>query len=169
MLPQQQQQQDQSNGGTSTRKSLYPAHLTVSEASAAIRARNLFSGILCVDAQDSSEAFVECEELDGASIYIFGSRNRNRALDGDEVAIELVNVDDMLHEKQSKRQARHTRRLSCISSNNSAATTLSSSHPTLSSIPEDEFFNLSVNRPRPKYCGKVVCILERPRNMLFSG
>jgi hypothetical protein len=69
----------------------------------------------------------------------------------------------MLNEKQSKRQARHTRRLSV----------LSSSHPTtLSSIPEidnggDE--NMELNRPRPKYCGKVVCILERPRNMLFSG
>lgn len=158
---------------TTTRKALYPAHLTVTEASTAIRARKLFSGILRVDIQDSSEAFVECEELGGASIYIFGSRNRNRALDGDEVAIELVDVDDMLNEKQTKRQARHTRRLSCISSssNSVTTTTLSSSHPTLSSIPEinNDLDDLSVNRPRPKYCGKVVCILERPRNMLFSG
>lgn len=124
-----------------------------------MRAHTLFSGILRVDVQDSSEANVECEELDG-QIYIFGSRNRNRALDGDEVAVELVDVDDMLNEKQSKRQARHTRRMSAMS--------LGSPH--LSSIPEsDSPFDTLSNKPRPKYCGRVVCILERPKNMLFSG
>lgn len=150
------------------RRPLYPAHIPVCEASAQVRAHTLFSGILRVDEQDSSEANVECEELNGDSIYIFGSRNRNRALDGDEVAVELVDVEEMLNEKNQKRQARHTRRLSSMSFN---------SPSTLSSIPEStttflENFNLSSssnNKPRPKYCGRVVSILERPKNMLFSG
>lgn len=147
------------------RRPLYPAHLPVCEASAAVRAHTLFSGILRVDVQDSSEANVECEELDG-HIYIFGSRNRNRALDGDEVAVELVDVDEMLNEKQSKRQARHTRRMSSMSLGVGSP----SSHH-LSSIPESDspFEDFENNKPRPKYCGRVVSILERPKNMLFSG
>ncbi|KAI8095710.1 hypothetical protein BDF21DRAFT_447903 [Thamnidium elegans] len=151
-----------------SRKALFPAHQSVSDASAAVRAHTLFSGILRVDLQDSSDANVECEELD-ASIYIYGSRNRNRALDGDEVAVELVDVDEMLEEKQSKIQARYTRRLSSIS--------MASSNTALSSIPEEQKnllnkdkLNLSLNeKSRPQYCGRVVCILERPKNMLFSG
>ncbi|KAI8095092.1 uncharacterized protein B0P05DRAFT_462059 [Gilbertella persicaria] len=134
---------------TSNRRLLYTPHLKISEAAAAVRSHTLYSGILCVSGQDSSEANVECEELD-ASIYIFGSRNRNRALDGDQVVVELVDVDDMLDERQAKRQARQTRRLSAIS--------LQASLDQLKDISD-----------RPKYCGKVVCILERPRNMLFSG
>ncbi|KAI8876551.1 RNB-domain-containing protein [Backusella circina FSU 941] len=145
LSPLQQQQQQQPE-----RKPLYPVHQNDIDALAQIRAHKLFSGILRVDWQDSSDANVECEELDGESIYIYGSRNRNRALDGDEVAVELVDVDTMLKEKQAKKQARHTRRMST----------------SLSSIPED---TTAASIVKPKYCGKVVCILERPRNMLFSG
>ncbi|KAI9474011.1 MAG: hypothetical protein EXX96DRAFT_541659 [Benjaminiella poitrasii] len=145
---------------TTTRKSLYPAYLTVSDASAAIRSHKLYAGILKINAQDSSNANVECEALD-APIYIFGSRNRNRALNGDEVAVELVNVDDMLNEKRVKRQVRLTRRLSALSLHTNS----------LSSIPEDHFLEESMAdlEHRPKYCGRVVCVLERPRDMLFSG
>jgi exoribonuclease R len=105
---------------------------------------------LKVSAQDSSDAHVQCEELD-APIYIYGSRNRNRALDGDEVAIELVSVDDMMHEKKAKLEARRMRRMS-------------SGHPLQPFTEESNQVG-----ERPKYCGKVVCILERPRNMLFAG
>lgn len=132
------------------RKALYPAYLSAPEASAAIRQRTLFAGVLKVSAQDSSDAHVQCEELD-APIYIYGSRNRNRALDGDEVAIELVSVDDMMHEKKAKLEARRMRRMS-------------SGHPLQPFTEESNQVG-----ERPKYCGKVVCILERPRNMLFAG
>lgn len=156
----------------STRKVLYPAHLTVEEASAEIRAHTLFSGILRVDSKDSSEANVECEELNGASIYIFGSRNRNRAFDGDQVAVKLVPVDEMLEEKILKRQARHTRRLSLNIDDTSSGAVC---NPGLSSIPENDTDLLNLDdlpigdKPKPKYCGRVVCILERPKKMLYSG
>ncbi|KAI8645119.1 hypothetical protein BD408DRAFT_412276 [Parasitella parasitica] len=152
----------------SSRKLLYPAHWNVSEAAAAVRSHSLYSGILKVDLQDSSEANVECEELD-ASIYIFGSKNRNRALNGDQVAVELVSVDEMMNEKLTKRQVRYTRRLSAMSLNGPPSLT---SNGGLSSIPEDNNVFLdaaSEMGARPKYCGRVVCVLERPKNMLFSG
>ncbi|KAI8378378.1 hypothetical protein BD560DRAFT_421976 [Blakeslea trispora] len=154
----------------SNRRLLYTPHMKTSEAAAAVRSRSLYSGILRVSLQDSSEADVECEELD-ASIYIFGSRNRNRALDGDQVVVELVDVDEMLNERQAKRMARQTRRLSAISLQNQSASSFTS-NGGLSSIPEDNVATLEQLKEatnRPKYCGKVVCILERPRNMLFSG
>ncbi|GAA5806252.1 hypothetical protein HPULCUR_011783 [Helicostylum pulchrum] len=165
VLQQQHQQHEQSK----SRKALFPAHLSVSDASAAVRAHTLFSGILRVDLQDSSDANVECEELD-ASIYIYGSRNRNRALDGDEVAVELVDVDEMLEDKQSKLQARYTRRLSSISMASSSNTALSSIPEEQKSLLNKDKLNLSLNeKSRPRYCGRIVCILERPKNMLFSG
>ncbi|OBZ83949.1 hypothetical protein A0J61_08000 [Choanephora cucurbitarum] len=151
----------------SNRRLLYTPHMKTSEATAAVRSRQLYSGILRVSSQDSSEADVDCEQLD-SSIYIFGSRNRNRALDGDQVVVELVDVDEMLNERQAKRLARQTRRLSAISLQNGSFT----SNCGLSSIPEDNVASLERLKEathRPKYCGKVVCILERPRNMLFSG
>ncbi|KAK4521653.1 uncharacterized protein ATC70_004184 [Mucor velutinosus] len=159
---------------TNGRKPLYPAHLNPTEAAAAVRSRVLYSGMLKVDMQDSSEANVECEELD-ASIYIFGSKYRNRALNGDQVAVELVDVDDMLNEKLTKRQVRYTRRLSAMSLNGgpTAAASSITSNGGLSSIPEDNNSVLldagSEMAERPKYCGRVVCILDRPKNMLFSG
>ncbi|KAL9554011.1 hypothetical protein MBANPS3_003023 [Mucor bainieri] len=151
------------------RKPLYPAHMSPTDAAAAVRLRVLYCGMLKVDMQDSSEANVACEELD-ASIYIFGSKYRNRALDGDQVAVELVDVDDMLNEKLTKRQVRYTRRLSAMSLNGASSVT---SNGALSSIPEDGHSVLldagSDMTERPKYCGRVVCILDRPKNMLFSG
>lgn len=144
--------------------------MSATEAAAAVRSRLLYSGILRVDMQDSSEANVECEELD-ASIYIFGSKNRNRALDGDQVAVELVDVDEMLNEKLTKRQIRYTRRLSAMSLNGGQASSVTS-NGGLSSIPEDNSILLDVGSEmavRPKYCGRVVCVLERPKSMLFAG
>ncbi|KAI9272478.1 hypothetical protein BY458DRAFT_435476 [Sporodiniella umbellata] len=108
----------------------------------------LFSGTLKVSASDSSDAYVLCEVLDNP-IYIYGSRHRNRALDGDEVAIRLVGVDHMLDEKQAKLMARQIRRASL-------------GH-TLQPFPIEKVYE------RPKYCGEVVCILERPHHMLFAG
>lgn len=165
VLHQHQQQHEQSK----LRKALFPPHQSVSEASAAIRTHTLYSGILRVDLQDSSDASVECEELD-ASIYVYGSRNRNRALDGDEVAVELVDVDEMLEEKQSKLKARYTRRLSSISMASSCSTALSSIPEEQKSLLKKDKLNLLLNEKcRPRYCGRIVCILERPKNMLFSG
>ncbi|KAG2213514.1 hypothetical protein INT47_009188 [Mucor saturninus] len=126
---------------SSTRKVLYPAHLPLEEASVEIRAHALFSGILRVDLKDRSEANVECEDLDGASIYIFGSRNRNRAFDGDGVAVRLVPVDEMMAEKISKRQ-RHTRRLSLNSVDTPSNVVC---NPGLSSIPENDKNVLDMN------------------------
>ncbi|CEP06904.1 hypothetical protein [Parasitella parasitica] len=150
------------------RKPLYPAHISVSEAAAAVRSHSLYSGFLKVDLQDSSEANVECDELD-ASIYIFGSKNRNRALNGDQVAVELVDVDEMMNEKLAKRQVRYTRRLSAMSLNGSSSVT---SNGGLSSILEDNSLLLETASEigaRPRYCGRVVSILDRPKSMLFSG
>ncbi|KAG0174293.1 hypothetical protein DFQ30_005067 [Apophysomyces sp. BC1015] len=158
---QQQQKQHQQNSSSQSqpvvtaRKPLYPSHLSLPEATKLLKACKAFSGVLQVDRQDSSDAFVDCDEL--GEIYVYGSRNRNRALDGDTVAVELVDVDDMLAEKSNKKQARTSARRQSVPH-------LSTSVPPLSSIPEG-----SMPTKRPAYCGKVICILERPRHALFSG
>ncbi|KAI8388075.1 uncharacterized protein BYT42DRAFT_558861 [Radiomyces spectabilis] len=172
-LPSQSEQQPP----VTSRRALYPPHLTLPEATKLIKAGTLYSGTLNVNSQDSSDAYVACDELK-ADIYVYGSRNRNRALDGDIVAVELVDVDTMLAEKVQKKQARAGRR------NSMAPSTSSASHHPLQSIPEITALDSSPGLPlppsqmadrdgkelyRPDYCGKIVCILKRPRNLLFSG
>lgn len=130
---------------TTARRQLYATHLPVPDAMHLVEQHKLYAGTLAVDWKDSSDAYVVCEEL--GRIYIYGSRNRNRALHGDMVAVELVDVETMMAEKAAKKQAR--RRSSVMLST------------SLHSIPE--------NAPSPTYCGRVVSILERPKRMLFSG
>ncbi|CDH60623.1 rnb-domain-containing protein [Lichtheimia corymbifera JMRC:FSU:9682] len=130
---------------TTARRQLYATHLPVPDAMHLVEQHELYAGTLAVDWKDSSDAYVVCEEL--GRIYIYGSRNRNRALHGDMVAVELVDVETMMAEKAAKKQAR--RRSSVMLST------------SLHSIPE--------NAPSPTYCGRVVSILERPKRMLFSG
>ncbi|KAI9317022.1 hypothetical protein BX666DRAFT_1941195 [Dichotomocladium elegans] len=148
---------------SSARRPLYPAHLPVPDAMQRVQQHQLFMGVLEVDWQDSSDAYVICENLHHAvgdssrdttsKIYIYGSRNRNRALHGDFVAVELVDVETMMAEKAAKKQAR--RRSSAMLST------------SLHSIPEHS--TVQPSRQNPTYCGRVVSILERPKRMLFSG
>ncbi|ORY96315.1 hypothetical protein BCR43DRAFT_491479 [Syncephalastrum racemosum] len=138
------------------RRQLYPTHLPLADVSHQLKIRALFSGTLHVDRQDSSDAHVMCDTL-GANIYIYGSRNRNRALDGDVVAVELVDVGTMLAEKATKKQARRRSSLAIP-----PPTSIS-----LSSIPEHSMLDDSDRRPA--FCGRVVCIMERPRRLFFSG
>ncbi|CAO3664422.1 unnamed protein product [Umbelopsis ramanniana] len=120
--------------------------------------RQLFRGILFVDERDCSDSYVICEELD-AHIYIYGSRNRNRALHGDVVAVRLVDVDLTLSEKNFKNSRDNRSRLQ---------RKLSTSGLSWTEIKEDNFEN-SAGKPPPKYSGVVVAILERVNNASLAG
>ncbi|KAI8982501.1 hypothetical protein BDB01DRAFT_850996 [Pilobolus umbonatus] len=142
------------------RRPLFSAYTPFPEALESVESHKLYRGLLKVNAQDSSDANVECEELN-ANIYIYGSRNRNRAIHGNEVAVELVDVDEMLSEKQTKKHSRIIRRLSTPSA-------APMQNGGLTSIPENNITEADEDE-RPKYCGRVVCILEKHKNKLFPG
>src|SRR5690606_4886776 len=63
----------------------------------------LVSGILRVNKKNRSDAYVTTPDLD-ADIFICGSKDRNRALEGDLVAVELLDVDEVWGQKREKEE-----------------------------------------------------------------
>lgn len=141
------------------RRPLFIAHLPFSALPPLFRSRQLSRGTLRVNKRNRSDAYVYCEDLDD-DIFICGSRDRNRALEGDVVAVRLVDVDKVLREKKEKEEAKLVR-------NGGQAKVR---------LPDEEDENEiifggdeDVNVVKPKYCGVVVAILERAQNQVFSG
>ncbi|ORX58176.1 RNB-domain-containing protein [Hesseltinella vesiculosa] len=141
------------------RRPLFIAHLPFSALTSLFRSRQIVHGMLRVNKRNRSDAYVFCEELD-ADIYIAGSRNRNRALEGDVVAVRLVDVDKILLEKHEKEQVKMVR----------------NAGQQRVRLPDEEDENEiifggdeSVDLVKPKYCGVVVAIMERAQNQVFSG
>lgn len=141
------------------RRPLFIAHLPFSALPPLFRSRQLSRGALRVNKRNRSDAYVYCDDLDD-DIYICGSRDRNRALEGDVVAVRLVDVDKVLREKKEKEEAKLIR-------NGGQARVR---------LPDEEDENEiifggdeDVDVVKPKYCGVVVAILERAQNQVFSG
>lgn len=91
---QQQQQQ---------RKTLFTPYLPQATLPALLGEGQLVAGILRVNKKNRSDAYVTTNDLD-ADIFICGSKDRNRALEGDHVAIELLDVDEVWGQKREKEE-----------------------------------------------------------------
>ncbi|PWY89757.1 cell wall biogenesis protein phosphatase Ssd1 [Aspergillus heteromorphus CBS 117.55] len=95
---QQQQQQQQQQ-----RKTLFTPYLPQANLPALLSNGQLVAGILRVNKKNRSDAYVTTPDLD-ADIFICGSKDRNRALEGDYVAIELLDVDEVWSQKKEKEE-----------------------------------------------------------------
>ncbi|ERF76146.1 hypothetical protein EPUS_01480 [Endocarpon pusillum Z07020] len=93
-LQQQQQQQ---------RKTLFTPYLPQATLPALLNDGQLVAGILRVNKKNRSDAYVTTSDLD-ADIFICGSKDRNRALEGDLVAVELLDVDEVWGQKREKEE-----------------------------------------------------------------
>ncbi|WEW55805.1 Translational repressor [Emydomyces testavorans] len=94
LTAQQQQQQ---------RKTLFTPYLPQANLPALLNDGQLVSGILRVNKKNRSDAYVTTPDLD-ADIFICGSKDRNRALEGDLVAVELLDVDEVWSQKREKEE-----------------------------------------------------------------
>lgn len=93
---QQQQQQ---------RKTLFTPYLPQASLPALLGDGQLVSGILRVNKKNRSDAYVSTQDgLLDADIFICGSKDRNRALEGDLVAVELLDVDEVWGQKREKEE-----------------------------------------------------------------
>ncbi|KAI9924808.1 hypothetical protein ASPWEDRAFT_110808 [Aspergillus wentii DTO 134E9] len=95
---QQQQQQQQQQ-----RKTLFTPYLPQANLPALLSNGQLVAGILRVNKKNRSDAYVTTGDLD-ADIFICGSKDRNRALEGDFVAVELLDVDEVWSQKKEKEE-----------------------------------------------------------------
>ncbi|KAL8902741.1 MAG: hypothetical protein Q9207_004416 [Kuettlingeria erythrocarpa] len=99
----QQAQNQMSNQQQQQRKTLFTPYLPQASLPALLSDGQLVSGILRVNKKNRSDAYVTSSDLD-ADIFICGSKDRNRALEGDYVAIELLDVDEVWGQKREKEE-----------------------------------------------------------------
>lgn len=93
------------------RKTLFTPYLPQSNLPALLSNDQLVAGILRVNKKNRSDAYVTSTDLD-ADIFICGSKDRNRALEGDYVAIELLDVDEVWGQKREKEEKKKRKDIS---------------------------------------------------------
>lgn len=107
------------------------------------------SGQLRINKRSRTDAYVTCDNLD-ADIFIHGQRDRNRALEGDTVVVELLDLETIWAKKKEsmiqKREERHKTALE---------------RPPVEEGQDD--------KAKPKYVGKVVHITATNKNNTCSG
>ncbi|EKG19479.1 Ribonuclease II/R [Macrophomina phaseolina MS6] len=183
----QQQNQQQ-------RKTLFTPYLPQATLPALLSDGQLVAGILRVNKKNRSDAYVTTQDLD-ADIFICGSKDRNRALEGDYVAVELLDVDEVWSQKREKEEKKkrkdNTDRSSSIAVND--ATTQPETggadggirrrgslrqRPTQKKNDDVEVEGQSLllmeeeeinDEQKPLYAGHIVAVIERVAGQMFSG
>jgi protein SSD1 len=186
---QQQQQQ---------RKTLFTPYLPQASLPALLGDGQLVSGILRVNKKNRSDAYVTTQDgLLDADIFICGSKDRNRALEGDLVAIELLDVDEVWGQKREKEEKKKRKD---ITDTRSGSTNQGSQNtgnddgnpseggirrrgslrqrPTQKKNDDVEVEGQSLllveeeeisDEQKPLYAGHVVAVIERVAGQMFSG
>ncbi|KAK7207712.1 hypothetical protein BZA70DRAFT_22662 [Myxozyma melibiosi] len=169
---QNNQQQNQQQ-----RKSLFLPYLTQASIPALVAEGRLVTGILRVNKKNRSDAYVSTDGLLDADIYICGSKDRNRALEGDLVAVELLTVDEVWGSKREKEekkkrkegednqpglQRRGSLRTRPIQKKNDDVEVEGQG---LLLVEEDEISDTS----KPLYAGHIVAVIERIPGQVYSG
>ncbi|KAJ6536627.1 RNB-domain-containing protein [Mycena sp. CBHHK59/15] len=191
-LLQQQQQQFQSQlqqqSNQPQRKSLFAPYLPQASLPPLLAAGKLVVGILRVNKRNRSDAYVATEVLD-ADIYICGSKDRNRALEGDIVAVELLDVDEVWGTKKEKEEKKRKKEENAAYDLKSSAGRKDDKKKDDVEVEgqglmlfEDEEYVLSLLRVvnvdvphrvtddvKPQFAGHVVAVVERMPGQLFSG
>ncbi|KAG0226883.1 hypothetical protein BGW41_004060 [Actinomortierella wolfii] len=135
---------------TNGRRPLFMAHLTYSDFHSLLtkQKHKYVQGVLRINKRNRSDAYVTVDSLPDGDVYICGSKDRNRALEGDVVGIELIDYEDMpLSKIEGGKDKKKNKRSEDI----------------------DDAGMPDVEEVRPKYCGRVVSIVERSAVQMFSG
>lgn len=164
------QMQLQQNQQGPQRKSLFAPYLPQASLPPLLSAGKLVVGILRVNKKNRSDAYVATDVLD-ADIYICGSKDRNRALEGDIVAVELLDVDEVWGTKKDKEEKKRKKEES-YDVKPATAKKLEKKKDDIEvegqslTLFEDEEVN---DDTKPTYAGHVVAVVERMPGQLFSG
>ncbi|OIW30355.1 RNB domain-containing protein [Coniochaeta ligniaria NRRL 30616] len=191
MAPQQQQQQQ--------RKTLFTPYLPQATLPALLGDGQLVSGILRVNKKNRSDAYVSTQDgLLDADIFICGSKDRNRALEGDLVAIELLDVDEVWSQKREKEEKKKRKDITDTRSGSTNQGSQSNANgddntgadgsvrrrgslrqrPTQKKNDDVEVEGQSLllveeeeinDEAKPLYAGHVVAVIERVPGQMFSG
>ncbi|GAA6017655.1 hypothetical protein JCM10207_001238 [Rhodosporidiobolus poonsookiae] len=164
------------NGGAQggqMRKTLFAPYLPQASIPPLLAAGKLVIGTLRVNKRNRSDAYVATDVLD-SDIYICGSKDRNRALEGDIVAVELLDVDEVWGTKKDKEEKKRKKEEQA-SYDPRAARDIRKQDKKKDDVEvegqglllfEEEEVN---DEQKPQFAGHVVAVLERAPGQLFSG
>lgn len=183
-------------GQQQQRKTLFTPYLPQATLPALLNDGQLVAGILRVNKKNRSDAYVTTTDLD-ADIFICGSKDRNRALEGDLVAIELLDVDEVWGQKREKEEKKKRKDItdnrgpSNTAANDATTGGDSASNegglrrrgslrqrPTQKKNDDVEVEGQSLllmeeeeinDEQKPLYAGHVVAVIERVAGQMFSG
>ncbi|OCF35764.1 hypothetical protein I316_02256 [Kwoniella heveanensis BCC8398] len=154
------------------RKSLFAPYLPQASLPPLLQAGKLVVGVLRVNKKNRSDAYVATDVLE-ADIYICGSKDRNRALEGDIVAVELLDVDEVWSTKKDKEEKKRKKEENAAYDlKPAAAKKLEKKKDDVEvegqglTLFDDEEVN---DETKPTYAGHVVAVVERMPGQLFSG
>ena len=187
-----QQQQPQ-------RKTLFTPYLPQATLPALLGDGQLVSGILRVNKKNRSDAYVSTQDgLLDADIFICGSKDRNRALEGDLVAVELLDVDEVWSQKREKEEKKKRKDITDTRSGSTNGTNQNNANgddnstneggirrrgslrqrPTQKKNDDVEVEGQSLllveeeeisDEAKPLYAGHIVAVIERVAGQMFSG
>lgn len=155
------------------RKSLFAPYLPQASIPPLLAAGKLVIGTLRVNKRNRSDAYVATDSLD-SDIYICGSKDRNRALEGDLVAVELLDVDEVWGTKKEKEEKKRKKEEN-QSFDPRAQQNLRREDKKRDDVEvegqglalfEEEEVN---DEQRPNFAGHIVAVVERMPGQLFSG
>lgn len=190
-LSQQPQQQQ--------RKTLFTPYLPQATLPALLGEGQLVSGVLRVNKKNRSDAYVSTQDgLLDADIFICGSKDRNRALEGDLVAVELLDVDEVWSQKREKEEKKKRKDITDTRSGSTNGGGQSNQNgddnnandggirrrgslrqrPTQKKNDDVEVEGQSLllveeeeinDEQKPLYAGHIVAVIERVAGQMFSG
>lgn len=119
----------------------------------------LHRGVIRINRRNRYDAYVTTEQLD-SDIYIGGEKDRNRALEGDVVAVRLLNVDDVWKKRKERSQRQFARRDASVEN--------------IGNEDEEEELDYELSDEedqdyKPKYAGQIVGIIDKPTERLCAG
>lgn len=191
LAPQQPQQQQ--------RKTLFTPYLPQATLPALLGDGQLVSGILRVNKKNRSDAYVATQDgLLDADIFICGSKDRNRALEGDLVAVELLDVDEVWSQKREKEEKKKRKDITDTRSGSTNGGNQKNAgnddngnpeggirrrgslrqRPTQKKNDDVEVEGQSLllveeeeinDEAKPLYAGHIVAVIERAAGQMFSG
>ena len=181
------------------RKTLFTPYLPQATLPALLGDGQLVSGILRVNKKNRSDAYVTTQDgLLDADIFICGSKDRNRALEGDLVAVELLNVDEVWSQKREKEEKKKRKDITDTRSGSTNGNNQSNTNgdenstaeggirrrgslrqrPTQKKNDDVEVEGQSLllveeeeisDEQKPLYAGHIVAVIERVAGQMFSG
>lgn len=182
------------------RKTLFTPYLPQANLPALLSDGQLVAGILRVNKKNRSDAYVTTQDgLLDADIFICGSKDRNRALEGDLVAVELLDVDEVWGQKREKEEKKKRKDITDTRSGSNPGNDKSTNgddrqttnadgglrrrgslrqRPTQKKNDDVEVEGQSLllveeeevnDEQKPLYAGHVVAVIERVAGQMFSG